>query len=72
MHPGGLGNIHDFLLYLPQDFMGKSDPFLQISKVKPDGGALLVHRTEVRQNHFVVNVILFDKIKINDDGTLTS
>jgi len=27
--------------------MGKSDPFLQLSKVKSDGGTLLVHRTEV-------------------------
>ncbi|KAK2553906.1 Copine-3 [Acropora cervicornis] len=34
-----------------KDFMGKSDPFLQISKVKPDGGALLVHRTEVIKNN---------------------
>ena len=30
-----------------KDFMGKSDPFLQLSKLKSDGGALLVHRTEV-------------------------
>ena len=27
--------------------MGKSDPFLQLSKLKSDGGTLLVHRTEV-------------------------
>ena len=36
---------HDIILL--QDFLGKSDPFLQVSKVKADGGTLLVHRTEV-------------------------
>ncbi|KAJ7370747.1 Copine-4 [Desmophyllum pertusum] len=30
-----------------KDFLGKSDPFLQLSKVKSDGGTLLVHRTEI-------------------------
>ena len=37
--------------------MGKSDPFLQISKVKPDGGTMLVHRTEVNpRSHIFVKV----------------
>ncbi|CAH3117543.1 unnamed protein product [Porites lobata] len=34
-----------------KDFLGKSDPFLQVSKVKADGGTLLVHRTEVVKNN---------------------
>ncbi|XP_078343131.1 copine-3-like isoform X2 [Oculina patagonica] len=34
-----------------KDFMGKSDGFLQLSKVKSDGGSLLVHRTEVVKNN---------------------
>nr|XP_058962949.1 copine-3-like isoform X1 [Pocillopora verrucosa] len=34
-----------------KDFLGKSDPFLQLSKLKSDGGTLLVHRTEVVKNN---------------------
>ncbi|EDO39500.1 predicted protein [Nematostella vectensis] len=34
-----------------KDFMGKSDPFLELLKLKPDGGTLLVHRTEVIKNN---------------------
>ena len=38
-----------------QDFLGKSDPFLQVSKVKADGGTLLVHRTEVNMTHMYLD-----------------
>lgn len=34
-----------------KDFLGKSDPFLQLSKLKSDGETLLVHRTEVIKNN---------------------
>jgi len=31
-----------------QDFMSKSDPYLQFSRQMPDGRLQVVHRTEVR------------------------
>lgn len=43
------------LWWLLQDFLGKSDPFLQVSKVKADGGTLLVHRTEVNMTYMYLD-----------------
>ncbi|XP_031572817.1 copine-3-like [Actinia tenebrosa] len=34
-----------------KDFLSKSDPFLEISRMKSDGGFVLVHRTEVIDNN---------------------
>ena len=34
-------------VYLFQDFLGKSDPYLVISKELPDGSKVVVHKTEV-------------------------
>ena len=32
---------------LSKDFLGKSDPYLEFSKLKSDGSSVVVHRTEV-------------------------
>lgn len=37
----------DLLFFVLQDFMGKSDPFLEISRQASDGSWQVVHRTEV-------------------------
>jgi len=31
-----------------QDFLGKSDPYLELARSKEDGTFVVVHRTEVR------------------------
>ena len=33
-----------------QDFLGKSDPYLEFAKENPDGSFTTVHRTEVTSN----------------------
>ena len=40
-----------------QDFLGKSDPYLQFSRQMPDGRLQVVHRTEV--------VNMMSAIKVN-------
>ena len=42
------------MLYVKfQDFLGKSDPYLEISKRASDGSWQVVHRTEVSQIFFI-------------------
>lgn len=39
--------LHVTFLNILQDFLGKSDPYLEILKGNPDGSWQVVHRTEV-------------------------
>ena len=56
-------------LYILQDFIGKSDPFLELSKLKSDGGSLVVHRTEVAVSSLIINIIdNNDNDNNNDDN----
>jgi len=41
------------LFFKNQDFMGKSDPYLEFSRPMPDGKLQAVHRTEVQMCHIV-------------------
>jgi len=40
------------IMYYFQDFMGKSDPYLEFSRQMPDGKLQVVHRTEVQHTDF--------------------
>lgn len=44
-----------------QDFMGKSDPYLEFSRRMPDGGYQVVHRTEVRQSELKCWCVIVSK-----------
>ena len=35
-------------IFFIQDFLGKSDPYLELARSKEDGTFVVVHRTEVR------------------------
>ena len=36
-----------FIFILIQDFLGKSDPYLELARSREDGSFVVVHRTEV-------------------------
>lgn len=47
------GKLFIELILFYQDFLGKSDPYLEISKRAADGSWQVVHRTEVSQAQYI-------------------
>lgn len=42
---------NNLIIILTQDFLGKSDPYLELARSKEDGTFVVVHRTEVSFNN---------------------
>ena len=46
-HSSILLSVIYFLSFVSQDFLGKSDPYLEFAKENPDGSYTTTHRTQV-------------------------
>ena len=54
---------HTMLKYFFQDFLGKSDPYLEFSRQAADNSWMVVHRTEVKWDTLLYNI--FSSIRIS-------
>ena len=43
-----------YYYFFSQDFLGKSDPYLELARSKEDGTFVVVHRTEVCLKYYVM------------------
>ena len=51
---GELGQTVPITIIFSQDFLGKSDPYLELARSKEDGTFVVVHRTEVCLKYYVM------------------